>query len=201
MSEENTQEVAPMANAESNDKDDLMAEIEQLRSTNERLLGESKSNKTRKSELEELKSMVETYKKRELEEKGSWQERLEHEQRRANELEGKIKDQTNKLLKSNIFNSVANHAKDAFDVNDLLAQRDYASMIEVDEESLEPIVESVQKFVSSLKADKSYLFKGHKVATMADDKPSQGKTPSKDLSKMNKNEMGKYLNDALSGII
>lgn len=198
MSEENKQEVAPEANA-NNDKD-LMATIEQLKSTNERLLQESKSYKTRKSEVEEIKAQLEAYKQKELEQKGNYQEMLEMERQKRAELERSLKERDNKLLKSNIFNAVANYAKDAHDVNDLLAQRDYASMIEVDEDSLEPIGESIHKFVDTLKSEKKYLFKGNKIASMADDKPAVNKPVNKSIAQMNENEKKEFLKQALSGL-
>ena len=183
---EQPQELAPTANA--NDNNDLATEIERLRSTNERLLHESQTNKTKRSELEELRSLVDSYKSKELEATGNWQERLKQEQEKRNELERKLHDQSNKILKSNIVNAVGNYAKDAYDVNDLLAQSDFAKMIEVDEETLEPIGESVEKFVNSLKEKKKYLFKGHKLPSMADGKPGINKPVEKNINQMSKQE-------------
>lgn len=199
MSDENTQEVANEANANI-DTEKLLAEIEQLRSTKERLLAESNKYKTRKSEVEELREKLNSYEKRELEKKGDWEKRLQMEREERQKLEGMLETQKNKILKSNVFNAVANMAKDAHDVNDLLAQREFANMIEVDEETLEPVKESVQSFVNALKENKKYLFKGHKIATMADTKPSIEKPQERSVKNMNMDERKTLLKNALASL-
>jgi len=197
MSEEK-QEVAEQANAL--DTNELMAEIEKLKSTNERLLAESKNYKTRKSEVEEMAKKLEQYEQQKLEETGNYQEMLKREQEKRRELEQNLRAKDEKILKSNVFNYVSNYAKDAHDINDLLAQREYASMIEIDDDSLEPVAESVQKFVDSLRNDKKYLFKGHKVASMADTKPSTEKPREKTLAQMSEAERRQLLKDSLSSL-
>lgn len=196
MSEEIMNEGSTQANA--NDENNLLKEIEQLRSTNERLLNESKSNKTRKSEFEELQAKLEGIEREKLEKEGRTQELIEMERKQRIEKEQELQSMRNKVLKSNVFNAVANYAKDAHDVNDLLAQSEYAKMIEVDEESLEPVGESVQNFVNSLKEKKKYLFKGHKVPSMADSKPpSDNPSPKynskEEMNKLIKEELAKSL--------
>ena len=201
MSDEKMQEVAgETANAEQSRDNDLLAEIEKLKSTNERLLAESNKFKTRKTELEEYKQKLEAYEQKKLEETGNWQEMLELERKKRSELEQSLKQRDNQILKSNVFNHVANYAKDAYDINDLLAQKDYANMIEINEDSLEPTAESVQKFVDTLKADKKYLFKGHKVASMADTKPTTNKPQTKRLESMTREEMKEYMKTNVSSL-
>lgn len=197
MSEENVQEVA--SNDEGQGQEiDWKAEVERLRSTNERLLAESQANKTRKSELETYKTKLEAIEAKKLEEQGNWQERLEMEQKKTAELNRRLEDQANKILKGNVYNAVANAAKDAYDVGDLLAQSDYAKMIEVNEETLEPTKESIHNFVNSLKENKNYLFKGKKVAPMADSKPGIDKPLNKTFNQMNANEKQKAFGDAIA---
>lgn len=201
MSDEQTQEVAQeTANAESSKDTNLVAEIEKLKSTNERLLAESNKYKTRKTELEEYKQKIDAYEQKKLEETGNWQEMLELERKKRSELEQSLKQRDNQILKSNVFNHVANYAKDAYDVNDLLAQRSYADMIEINEDSLEPTSESVQKFVDTLKADKKYLFKGHKVTSMADEKPSTSKPQTKKIESMTKDELIEFSKSNVSSL-
>lgn len=200
MSEEQMQEVAQETTNVEAKETDLMAEIEKLRSTNERLLAESNKFKTRKSELEEYKSKLEAIEQKKLEEEGNWQEMLEIERRKRAELEDSLQKRDRQILKSNVFNQVANYAKDAYDVNDLLAQKDYASMIEIDEDSLTPTSDSVQKFVDSLKADKKYLFRGNNVAKMADTKPTVTKPETKKLESMTREEMRSYMKNNVSSL-
>lgn len=199
MSDEIKQEVAKNDEGQGQvDVNELVTELNKLRSTNERLLNESKQYKTRKTEVEELKEKLNMYETKKLEEEGNFQEMLRREQEEKSRLQARLKQQSNEILKGNIFNSVANVAKDAHDISDLLAQSDYANMIEVDEESLKPQRESVEKFVSSLREQKPYLFKGKKVAAMADAKASIDKPVNKSLGQMNDNERKEMLRQALS---
>jgi len=187
MSEKTPQELAIAANAE-NDNSKLKAEIERLTSTNERLLVDSKSNKTKRDELDSLKSQIESFKNEKLEATGNWQERLEGEQEKNRKLNDALIAKDNMILKGNIVNAVSKSAKDAWDVNDLLAQSEFAKMIEVNEETLQPIQESVDNFVNSLKEQKKYLFKGGKVAPMADAKPGVNAPKDKTIKQMSNEE-------------
>lgn len=193
---EKTQEVENQPNG--NGEDDLMAQIEQLKSTNERLLAESKKHKTRMSEVDQMRQKLEAYEQEKLQQEGNYQEMLEREKQRAKELEQRLAKKDDMILQSNVFNSVANYAKDAHDVNDLLAQKEYARMIEIDEDDLQPTPESVKKFVDSLKNDKKYLFKGQKVASMADAKPAIEGTKTKTLAQMTDAERKEALKSSLS---
>lgn len=184
----------------SQNANDLVTEIERLKSTNERLLQESSKYKTRKEELNTYKEQLEEYKRKELEQKGNFQEMLEMERNKCMELEQVLENKNKNLMKSNIFNAVSNYAKDAHDVNDLLAQREYSNMIEVDEETLEPNMESIHKFVDSLKENKKYLFKGNKVASMADTKPSVERPTDKPISQMTEAEKRDYLKSQLGSM-
>lgn len=187
-------------NSEQVSEKDLLAQIEQLKSTNERLLQESSKYKTRKSEVDEIREQLESYKKKELEQKGNFQEMLKMEQEKRMQLQNELEQRDKKLLKSNIFNAVSNYAKDAYDVNDLLAQRDYASMIEIDEDNLEPVAASIQRFVDTLKEEKKYLFKGNKVASMADTKPAIDKPIAKNLAQMSDQERRQHMKQLLSSV-
>lgn len=194
---QNEQEFAATSNEVETNEIDWKAEAEKLKATNERLLHESTKYKTRKNELDEYRQQLEAYKKKELEQKGNYQEMLRMEQEKRLELENELKQRDQRLMKSNIFNAVANYAKDAYDVNDLLAQRDYAKMIEIDEETLEPTSQSIQSFVDSLKNDKKYLFKGNKIAAMADTKPAIDKPREKQLNQMTKDELADFMRNSL----
>ena len=191
------------ANANDNNED-LVAVVEQLRSTNERLLAESQRNKSQKnefkSEFETMKDQLENYKKRELEEKGNYQEMLTMEKEKASQYKQQLQAYEDKLLRSNVLNAVSQAAKDAYDVNDLLAQKEYAKMIEIDEGELMPTKESVQSFVNSLKEDKKYLFKGNTVKAMADTKPAIDKPINKTVAQMSLAERKEYIMQQLSSI-
>jgi len=198
MSSEKEQELATEANANKTNAEDYAKKIEQLTSQNERLLFESQKNKTRMSEVEEMRAKLEEIENKKLEETGNWQERLRLEQEKTASLDGMLKSQQEKILKSNVYNAVQRVAKDAFDVNDLLAQSNYVKMIEVNEETLEPIAESVEKFVSSLKSDKAYFFKGNKVASMADSRAVIDKPLTKNFAQMTEQEKKEAMSNQIA---
>lgn len=202
MSDQHEQELANQTSNDErlNDIDALKSQIEQLESTKQRLLAESTKYKTRRSEVDELREQLSSYKAKELEQKGEWQKRLEMEQEQRLQLQNELESQRKRVLKANIVSEVANYAKDAYDVNDLLAQRDYASMIEADEETLEPNKESIKNFVDSLREKKTYLFKGNKVASMADAKPTIEKPKPKTFNQMSNAEKQEYMKNALSAL-
>ena len=200
MSEQHKEEVPTTANAE-NDNSKLMAKIEQLTATNDRLLSESKSNKTKRTEVEQLQSQIDSFKNIELEAKGNWQELLAHELGKNKDLELKIENQNNMILKGNIVNAVSKSAKDAWDVNDLLAQSEFTSMIEVNEDTLQPVQESVDSFVNSLKEKKKYLFKGGKVAPMADANPGVNPTKGKTIKQMSTEERLAAMQDSFNALV
>jgi len=190
--------------ANANDEGNLVATIEQLKSTNERLLAESQRNKSQKnefrSEFETMRDQLENYKKRELEEKGNYQEMLQMEKEKSSTYKQQLQAYEDKLLRSNVMNAVSREAKNAYDVNDLLAQKDYAKMIEIPDGELEPTKESIHSFVNSLKEDKKYLFKGNTVKSMADTKPAIEKTTNKTVAQMNAAERKEYMMQQLSSI-
>jgi len=197
MSTENKQEVAPTGESQDTQQD-WKTEFERMKSTNERLLAESQANKTKRSEYDALKSELETIKTKKLEDDGNTQELLKLSRERNVELQSSLERRDNDLLKSNVFNAVSNAAKDAYDVNDLLAQSEYAKMIEVNDETLMPTSDSINSFVNSLKESKTYLFKGKKVASMADTKPTIDKPLNKSLKQMSDNERKQAMSDAIA---
>ena len=187
------------ANANDNN-DDLVATIEQLKSTNERLLVESQKMKTRKDDVDSMRDTLENYKRRELEEKGNYQEMLKLADEKTSKYKAQLQTYEDKLLRSNVYNAVASAAKDAYDVDDLLAQKSFASLIEIPEGDLEPTKESIQSFVNSLKEEKKYLFKGNTVKAMADTKPAIDKPINKTVAQMNAAERKDYMMQQLSSI-
>jgi len=198
MSSEIEQELAPEANASQTNNLDPAKEIERLTTQNERLLFESKKNKTRMSEVETLQAKLHEIENKKLEEDGNWQERLKSEQGRVAELNSKFEVQQERILKSNVLNAVTKYATDAYDVEELLEKKSYLDMIEVNEETLIPTSESVIKFVDSLKADKAHLFKGKKVAAMADSKPTVDKPLIKNFAQMNEQEKKQAMSDQIA---
>lgn len=187
-----------VASGEGQDIKELLAKIEQLQSTNERLLNESKTYKSKSQEYQELQQKLKSLEDEKLQKEGNWQEMIKRLQEEKSSVEQKLRQKDNEILKSNVYSTVANIAKDAHDIDDLLAQSEFSKMIEVDEESLKPVKESVDMFVGKLREVKPYLFKNKKVASMGDARPSIDKPIQKDVKQMNQDERKALLKEAIA---
>ena len=146
--------------------DDLIARIEKLEATNNRLLTESKEYKTK---YQKVRSEVESKERTELESKEEWKELLEKEREekfRINEQLHSIKKNT---LKSQLRFEIAKNAKDAYSIDDI-ARMIPMSDLEVDEDNLS--VHGVTEAIEKLRKEKTYLFQNEKTAKMVTERPS-----------------------------
>lgn len=148
--------------------EDLMAEIQQLKASRDRILEESKGYKNK---YQEVAGALDAIEREKLEKEGKTEEILLKERDEKAKLMESLKALKSKTLKANVVSTLAKLAKDAHSIDDLLSLKQ-ASMIEYDEESLEPLQETVEKFVNTLREEKPYLFGSKKVTPMADGKPS-----------------------------
>ena len=153
----------------------LMGEIQKLRSTNERLLEESKSHK---SKYQEVAGTLDTIERERLEKEGKTDEILLKEREEKAKIMEDLKMIKSKTLKANVKNSLYSKAKDAHSIDDLLSLKQ-ASMIEYDEETLEPVQDTLDQFVNLVREEKPYLFGSKKVAPMAEGKPKAETTNKK----------------------
>ena len=177
---------------------DLVSEVEQLKRTNARLLEEAQKFKTRKSEVETLQEKLNSYERKKLEEEGNFQQMLEMEREEKARFKAMLEKKDNMILEGNIRSAVLKSAKDAWDVDDLLLQKDYLGKLQVDDETLKPTPESVQDFVNSLKSEKGHLFKNPKVSPMADSKPAIDKPREKTLKQMSNSERESFLKEQIA---
>jgi hypothetical protein len=134
------------------DVEALMARIEKLESTNTRLLDESKTNK---GKYQNLRNEVDTKQKTALEESENWKELLEIEKNKAFELQENNKKIKQNVLKQKLNFEVARHAKNAFDVTDVINSLD-KNLLSIDEESLE--IGGIKEAVESVMNVKPHLF-------------------------------------------
>ncbi len=155
----------------------LQARLEKLESTNERLLNESK---TYKNKYQGLRNDVETKQKTQLEESENWKELLDIEKNRAFELEEKHKSMQKNVLRQKLNFEVARHAKNAFDVNDVINSLDRNSL-HIDEENLE--VGGIKEAVELVMKSKPHLFNtGVKPHGMGERPPENYKPEEKEKS-------------------
>jgi hypothetical protein len=142
-----SQEQAPEVNIEA-----LMARLEKLENTNSRLLDESKTNK---SKYQSLRSEVDSKQQVQLEESENWKELLEIEKNKGFELQENNKKIKQNVLKQKLNFEVAKHAKNAFDVTDVINSLD-KNLLSIDEESLD--IGGIKEAVESVMSNKPHLF-------------------------------------------
>ena len=162
---EGTQTSVEKPTEETVDASALKAEIEALKATNQRILAESKENKSKYSQL---KSTVESETKAKLEKDEDWKSLLEQERTSKETLAAdllKVKKQT---LKKSLDFETAKYAKDAYEIDDIINALD-KNAIKIDEESLS--ISGVEDAINVLRNKKPYLFNTAKKPTMIDERP------------------------------
>jgi hypothetical protein len=173
----------------------VMSDLDALKKSNERLLEESKDWKKKYQSVSTEKSSIE---KQRLEKEGNFQQLLETEKSERLELEKKLKEREKTLLKTQARSLLAEFAKDAHDLGDLL-KLDEVSMIQYDEENLTVIKDSVLKFVSTVKEKKPWMFGGNKIPSSASGVPTSA--PTKTVGEMNSNERLQLMKNSLKSIL
>ena len=144
----------------------MQAKMQKLSNTNERLLNESKQNK---SKYQSLKTEVENKERQQLVESENYKELLEIEQNKLFETQEKMKSMKQKVMKANLRSEVAKYAKDAYDIDDIINSlpRD---VLELDDDNL--MVNGVKEGVDLVRKNKAHLFnKGPKAHGMGEGRP------------------------------
>jgi len=186
---ENQEEVKPEINLE-----ELVQTVDKLKSTNERLLSESKDWKAK---YQGMRLETENREKKELEDKESWKELLEKERDEKFKIEENFKSLKKQTLKKQLQFEVAKHASDAHNIDTVLSTLP-TDMLQIDEENMS--VSGIKDCIDSLRKDHGYLFKSENTPSMVNKRP--GKMPtSKTLGEMNKNEKMDALSGALSKLL
>jgi len=190
MSEEvhKTEEEINSQEAKSNqefDGNEILARMEKLESTNNRLLEESKMWKTK---YKGLSSDVEQRQQQELEKTENWKDLLEIEKNKRSEYETQLKETKKAVLQKELNFKVASLAKDAYDVSDIINNLP-KEMISIDEESLS--ITGVDEAINFVREKKSHLFAKEKRSGMSSARPNgdNGKQTYEDLSVAEKDDM------------
>lgn len=172
---EETQQTERAADTVSPDQfNQLMEQVQQLKSSNERLLGESKNWK---SKYQEVKGEVEKVEQHKLEEKKDWQGLLDLQKRKTEEIENKYGSLKKETMRRSLQLEVAKYAKDAHDVMDIYSNLP-EDQVAYNEQTMS--FEGVKDAVDSLREKKNYLFTRPDLPTMASSRPETQKTKSVD---------------------
>lgn len=153
------------------DSKKLMAELERLKSTNQRLLDESYQYKQKYNKTIEQQEME---KKKQLEDQENYRELYEIEKQRQEELKNQTFTLRQQALKKELHYNVAAKAGDAYDVQDVISVLP-KNMIEIDEEN--NTVKGVEDAINFVREQKPYLFRSQARTNMSDSRPTtdQGK--------------------------
>ena len=192
MTEEvQTKTEEPQAKEDELSQEDLVTEIAKLKTTNERILAESRE---RKEKYQELKTAKDQEERSKLEKNEEWKELLGKSEGEKGQLLEELKSLKVKTLKTALANEVGKHAKDAFDVTDIVSNLD-SNLIKIDEETFS--FEGIADAVNSLREKKNYLFDTGKKTSMVDGRPGMGKPKTKSLNEMSMNEKLEALKAAM----
>ena len=165
--------------------DDMIKRMETLEKTNERLLTESKDWK---GKYRNLKDGVENEKKQVLQDSENWKELLDIEKNKTHELHENLTGMKKQVLREKLHFEVAKHARDAYDISDVInaLPRDVVS---INDESLE--VQGVSEAVQMLKDKKHWLFDTKKGSGQPSTRPtgSDGRISYEELSKTEKDKL------------
>ena len=168
----------------------LLARMEKLEQTNNRLLEESKTNKAK---YQGLRTEVEEKEKAQLTENEQWKELLDIEKNKRSEYETQLRETKKSVLQKELGFKVASVAKDAYDVNDVIGALP-KDLLSINEEDL--TVTGIDEAVNMVREKKPWLFNTEKKSGMTSARPVADLEPAEDT----RTEQEK-LADALAGFV
>lgn len=175
--------------------DQLLATIESLKKTNERLLDEDRK---RKAAINNYREQLEKQEREKLEKDGNLSKQLEFEKSKRMELEQGYQSLKQKTLKSNIYSAFMKIAQDVNDIDDLLNQPKFSHILKdaIDEESLSVHEEKAKEYVNEVLTAKPWLRKQVQKVGAVTSKPSFiGDGPAKDFKDLPKDELEKLIRE------
>lgn len=192
MSEANQQEVVGQnPEGEKQAPNSIEERLNQLESTNKRLLNESKEWQ-KKYQL--VKEDVDKKEKETLSAKEDWKGLLEKEKKTREELASKLNSMKNKTIHKALEFEIAKYAPDAQDF-DLLKKAIPVDVISAVEQDDDILLEGVKEAIEKLKSEKPFMFKPKQIPGMAQGKPvhEAKQNGAKDLSKLSPAELASLL--------
>jgi len=197
MSQEldNNDEIKEQASKKEFDYEAMIQRMEKMEATNNRLLEESK---TWKSKYQGLNHDVEAKQKADLEKTENWKDLLEIEKNKRSEYEAQLRKTKKSVLQKELGFKVASVAKDAHDVNDIIGSLP-KDLIAIDEESL--TVTGVSEAVNFVRESKPWLFQKENRSGMASGRPEIGATGKKTYDEFSNEEKDAVFAKALEGLV
>ena len=165
----------------------LEAEVDSLKQKNSWLTEESKKNA---SKYKNLRDSVGENEKTALEKAGKFQELYELAKKEKETLAGQNKQLNDSLLDSKLIDLCREHASDAHDVRDILAQRGSRELLKIDEKGE---ISGMKEFVAAVRKEKPHLFKSNKAANFVNDHPQFKSGELKPIKEMGIDELKSIL--------
>lgn len=178
------------------DLDAVMKRVEQLESTNNRLLEESKSWKEKYTGL---KTNVEKENEVKLTENEQWKELVEIEKNKRYELESKVKDLTTMTMQKDLQYKVASLAKDAYNIEDVVTSISKTGMLDLDKET--GSIRGIEEAYNRVREEKPYLFNTAKRSGMSAGRPDDMVPKEKTLDEQIDENPNEILANVLKDLI
>ena len=169
----------------------LQSQLDHLKSTNDRLLNESKDWKAK---YQGVKDEVTNTKKAELEKEGKLEELLELERNKAHEYQQAVSKMKRDNMKASLKFEVAKFAKDAHDIEDVVRNINF-DMVDYNEDSNS--FANVDAAVAAVKQSRPYLFMQNNKPGLPNGRPSANVPTEKTLQEKIGENPGEVLEDAL----
>jgi hypothetical protein len=165
---------------------------------NTRLLEESKKNKAKLQAANAKLAELEGFRSQKLEEEGQYKKLLEQANEKLKLKDEESKSLKQKTLKGNIVSTISRFANDVVDLDDLLNQPKFKSIIEdgLDEDSLSLTDEAAQAYVKAVLEAKPHLKKpSSAIQTHKGGKPNYvpKEAAKTDISAMSRDELEKHI--------
>jgi len=143
----------------------ILDQLVQQKSTNARLLTESKDNADK---FRELRDNVDAKSKKKLEDEGKTEELLAIEKNNVFKLNETLKERSKRELQKDLEIEVSRYAHNAHDLKDVVAALPL-EMITIDEESGK--VNGVKEAVAKVMEDKAYMFQSKETVNTVNTRP------------------------------
>jgi hypothetical protein len=199
MSDENKGSEGSNANGEHQkaDVNEVLKRIEQLESTNKRLLDESKSWK---NQATDFKSKLDENEKNKVTQSGDDKALLEYEKKQREKVETENKKLKSKTLELNIRTIASKYARDVHVLEDVLNHKSFRDKVKngIDPESLAIDEDAVKDGVNLVLSENPHYKKNSQQAGVDSSRPKTSAITGADLENVKKGEHKEILKAALS---
>jgi len=149
--------------------DKLVEDNRDLKSTNGRLLDESK---TFKGKFRDMSDEFDKLKNNNLEKEGNHKELLASEREKTRRLEGDLIDTRKSVVTEKLRTEALKHAKDAHNIDMVLKVTDHKDLLKVDQENLS--VSGVEEFMKKCRETHGFLFEKGSLPPTDNIRPGKG---------------------------